>query len=110
MSPITIRLAREDEFDVIAQIWVQGWLAPLDGRESSPPDNLFETLRARIPRELAAGWELSVAVQDERIVGMMALTLAEERLDQLFVAEALRSKGVGRQLLDHAKARMPRRF
>ena len=107
---ILVRPAREEEFDRIAQIWAEGWLSPLDGRDVAPPDDLFETLRARIPRELAAGWELSVAVKDERIVGMMALFVADQHLNQIFVAEASRSEGVGKQLLDHAKTRMPERF
>jgi GNAT superfamily N-acetyltransferase len=38
---------------------------------------------------------------------MMALFPAEPRLDQLFVEETLRSHGIGKRLLEHAKARMP---
>jgi GNAT superfamily N-acetyltransferase len=110
MSKIDIRATRPDDFVDIARIWVQGWLAPLKGHDRAPPENLFETLRARIPRELEAGWELSVAVLDGRVVGMMALFVAEPRLDQLFVEEELRSHGIGKRLLDHAKTRMPGGF
>ena len=110
MSGITIRHAREDEFDAVAQIWVQGWLSPLDGEPATPPDNLFEMLRARIPRELDAGWILHIAVHDARVVGLSAIKPAERHLDQLYVDETLRSRGVGKILLDHVKAQMPAGF
>ena len=111
MSAIYFRPAREDEFDAVAQTWVQGWMSPLDGAPAtSPPDNLFEMLRARIPRELEASWILHVAVEQERVVGFSAIKPAENNLDQLYVDETLRSRGIGRQLLDNVKTQMPDGF
>lgn len=60
-------------------------------------------LRSRIGTELAAGWELHVAIRDDRVVGMLALKPEVSVLDQIFVMPEEQGTGVGKALLDLAK-------
>jgi ribosomal protein S18 acetylase RimI-like enzyme len=49
-------------------------------------------------------------LQDDSLVGLLALKPAAGVLDQLFVAPAAQGTGVGRSLLDFAKAQLPDGF
>lgn len=102
--PLAIRLAREDEFDAIARLWLASWESTGLG---GPGDASLDELRARIPREFAAGWRLFVAETDRTLAGMLAIRPAENHLDQLFVAPAYQSVGVGKALLAFARTEMP---
>lgn len=105
---VIIRPACEADYDSLTGIWVQGWHMT-DPAAPNPPDDLFEQLRARIPREIETGeWSLFAAEEDGRIAGMLATKPGH--LDQLYVAEDRRSHGIGQQLLDFAKAEMPTGF
>jgi len=74
---------------------------------SHAADASFEELRARIPINVASTWDLFVADLDGKIVGMLALKPAENQLDQLFLHPDFQRRGIGRELLDFAKARSP---
>jgi GNAT superfamily N-acetyltransferase len=74
------------------------------------PRTTREQLAERAPRELQGRWTVTVAEGDGRILGFLALALAEERLDQLFVRPEAQGKGVGKALFDVAKARLPNGF
>ncbi|HXC54289.1 MAG TPA: GNAT family N-acetyltransferase [Rhizomicrobium sp.] len=110
MNGITIRPARAADYDRLTQVWIEGRV-PLTGESDAVPPGLLDELRARIPREVASGgWSLFAGERDGRIVGMLAIILAERQLDQIFVAKAARSQGTGKALLDFAKTRMPDGF
>ena len=51
-----------------------------------------------------------MAEGDGRLAGFLALCLAEQRLDQLFVSPEAQGRGVGSALFDVAVARMPDGF
>lgn len=104
---IEIRPYRESDHADVARIWHAGWQDPVAGPQPpNIPANLLEELSTRIPRELNAGWTLFVATGDERVVGMLAVKLADKHLDQLFVDPSFRSCGIGKQLLDFTKAQL----
>jgi putative acetyltransferase len=108
MSGITIRPAFEADYDALARIWVQGQ-TPFDG--SAAPPELYDELRARLPREAAGGdWTIFAAEYDGRVAGLLAMIVSEGVLRQLFIDETLRSRGIGKALLDFAKQQMPRGF
>ncbi|MBL0372805.1 GNAT family N-acetyltransferase [Rhizobium sp. KVB221] len=67
-------------------------------------------LRRRIDLEFAAGWEVTVAVRRSDVIGFVALKPREGVLDQLFVRPALVGGGIGKALLAHAMAAMPKGF
>jgi hypothetical protein len=58
---IAIRPAREDDYDEIARVWFEGYLASSYG-ETPPPEITEAYLRARIPGDIAdRGWQLYAA-------------------------------------------------
>lgn len=102
-----VRPATGSDLDAAAAIW-HASAARMDGADPELPR--LSDLRARVDAELAAGWSLFVAVDQERPTGMLALKPTEGLLDQLFVLPAMQGHGVGRRLLDEAKRRMPDGF
>ncbi len=105
MIDITIRPAREDEYDEVARIWLETFES--SGLPHSGAAPSVDDLRARIDREITDGWELFVASTGECIVGMLALVVADKHLDQLFVAPHCQGQGVSRALLSFAREKMP---
>jgi putative acetyltransferase len=108
MNGVTIRPAVEADYDALARIWFQGQV-PFDGGETPP--GLHAELRARLPREAAGDrWAIFAAKYQDRVVGLLAMIVSEGVLRQLFIDERLRSRGIGKALLDFAKHRMPGGF
>lgn len=104
MNSLAIRAARDEEFDEIARVWHASWNATGLGSEG---DVSLEQLRARIPREIEAGWELFVAEAGGEIAAMLAFKREQKYLDQLFVAPAYQGRGIGKRLLAFARTAMP---
>ena len=96
-----------DDLDAIAQVWHES-ATRADG--ASPGMLPLAELRARINPELADAWTLTVALVERRIVGMLAVKVAEGVLDQLFVLPASQRHGVGSLLLKRAMMTMPDGF
>jgi ribosomal protein S18 acetylase RimI-like enzyme len=96
VSAIAIRPAREDEYDAVTRVWLDSHVST---GLASPSDANFAQLRARIPEEIARGWQLYVAELDGNIAAMLAFRTADTYLDQLFVAPQHQGKGIGKKLL-----------
>jgi ribosomal protein S18 acetylase RimI-like enzyme len=101
-TTITIRLAREEDFDAVARIWFESWKTT-----GLPSSANIDVLRARIPREIANGWQLYAADEGGRVVAMLAIVAANKHLDQIFVAPDRMGQRIGRQLLAFAREKMP---
>lgn len=99
-----IRPAREDEYDAVARIWMTSAAA---AGLCTASDDFLQKLRARIPDEIAKGWHLYVAVDDEVIVAMLALVPADKCLHQIFVAPNHLGHGIGTMLMAFAREKMP---
>ena len=99
-----IRLARTDEYDEIARVWMNSWVST--GLEQ-PSNFLLANLRARISTEIEKGWSLFVADDAGTIAAMLALHLPCRYLDQLFVAPGYRGQGLGRKLLAFTRRQIP---
>ncbi len=104
MPPPTIRLARSDEYDEIARVWMNSWVSTGLAEAS---DFLLAQLRARIPREVEKGWSLFVADDDGTLAAMLALHLPDMYLDQLFVAPEYQGRELGRRLLAFTRQHLP---
>jgi ribosomal protein S18 acetylase RimI-like enzyme len=102
--PITIRPACAEEYDAVAEVWMNSWVST--GLEDAS-NFLLAQLRARIPREIEKGWSLFVADDDGTLAAMLALHLPERYLDQLFVAPDYQGRSLGRQLLAFTRLRLP---
>jgi len=103
VTEIAIRLYAERDFDVVTSIWYRSWQSA-----HVPAKVTLEDLRERWPWELANGWTVYVATLRGRIVGFLARR--EDILEQLFIAPDSQRQGIGKQLLDFAKAQMPGGF
>lgn len=90
----------------LARLWYASWCSVgLDSPVVAEAD-----LAARVPQEIAGRWSVTVAEDGGEMVGFLALAIAENRLDQLFVAPAAQGRAVGRALFDVALQRMPGGF
>ncbi|HWX04849.1 MAG TPA: GNAT family N-acetyltransferase [Bradyrhizobium sp.] len=104
MAPPTIRPARREEYDEIAQVWMNSFCST--GLEA-PSNFLLAKLRARLPLEVENGWSLFVADHDGALAAMLALHLPKLYLDQLFVAPEYQGQSLGRQLLAFTRQHLP---
>jgi len=107
---ITIRPAREEDYDELARVWYEGYLASAEGT-GEPITTTQADLRERLPRDTAErAWDLYAALEGGRIVAMLVILRAEKALDRIFIGDGVRGRGVGRQLLDFVKREMPEGF
>ena len=103
MRDIALRAYAEADFDDVTSLWLASWQST-----GVPSQVTLAEVRERWPAELAAGWIVHVAVTADRILGFIAWR--DDVLEQLFIAPDCQGRGVGKQLLDYAKAAMPRGF
>jgi GNAT superfamily N-acetyltransferase len=95
---------READHQASVRLWLASWRSTgLAVAQLASESVLLD----RIPRELAAGWEVHLAWDGGTLAGFLALEPALGCLDQLFVAPQAQGRGVGRVLLDFAKDRLP---
>jgi GNAT superfamily N-acetyltransferase len=99
-----IRLARAEEYDEIARVWMESWAST--GLEEAS-NFLLAKLRARVPQEIERGWTLFVADDNGALAAMLALHLPKLYLDQLFVAPAWQGRSLGRRLLAFTRTQLP---
>jgi ribosomal protein S18 acetylase RimI-like enzyme len=104
MSEIIIRPARADEYDEVARVWMASHVST---GLATGSDATLADLRARIPVEIAKGWQLYVAAADGEIAAMLAFRTSDNYLDQLFVAPEHQGKGIGKTLLAFTRQQLP---
>lgn len=102
---LLIRSYAESDFEAVADVWFTSWVS---AGVDVPDPALRTKLRERLPREIANGWSVHVGVMGSGIVGFLALH--EKLLAQLFVAPDMQCRGIGKRLLDFAKAERPGGF
>lgn len=106
MEQILLRPARPADADAIAQIW---HASAGHGGAPNLPSPAF--LRERAGAALGTLWpEVTVAEAAGEIVAFLALAPARGVLEEIFVRPDRIGRGLGRQLLDLAKRRMPGGF
>jgi RimJ/RimL family protein N-acetyltransferase len=90
----------------LLDIWLDSWRSiGLDHPVVTRAD-----LAARLPHDLAGRWSATVAEDGGRLLGFVAVCLAEHRLDQLFVASEAQGRGAGTALFKAARGQMPGGF
>ncbi len=99
-----IRPAVPSDYPVLADLWFDSWTSIGISNET---DWTRDLVRARFVRDVAERWVLFAAEEADELVGMLALVLAERRIDQLFLKPAFKGKGIGLALLEHAKCELP---
>ena len=98
---LTIRRATAADATAVADVYLRSFHATYDFELAHTDDEVRRWIRDG----LIAGGATWVAVEGDRVVGMMAVTPGE--LDQLYVAPERIGEGIGLALLDHAKALSP---
>ncbi len=105
--PLRLRPAASRDRDAIAALWHASASLPSVGLPAVPGLPAF---RERLDVEWAAGWQVTLAVRGDDILGFLALKPAEAVLDQLFLRPDAIGEGIGTRLLDRARSRMPNGF
>ncbi len=101
-----LRAATSEDVAALVELWFESWSSNgFDG-----PADIREMMADRVPKELGGRWEVTVAEADGRLLGFLALAMAEQRLDQLFIAPDAQGQGVGGALFAVAVARLPDGF
>lgn len=107
MAPVILRPATPADHDVVARIWLDGWLSTGITLAIQPD---YDVLRQRIDREVAGGWIVTVAEIDQHVVGFVAFRPPARQLEQIFVAPGHHRQRVGAALLAEAQLTMPDGF
>ena len=99
---IKIHPYRSADFDAVTWLLLQSWKS--NGVKTPIFESVITVTRRNLGRELPKG-AAHVATIRSRIVGFV--TFREDEIPNLFVAPAFQGQGVGKQLLDFAKAKHP---
>jgi GNAT superfamily N-acetyltransferase len=103
VSEIALRPATADDVEAIASVWHSAWM---DGHLGHVPaalvsDRTLPSFRLRVPSRLD---QTTVAVDAEGVIGFV--TVHDDEIEQLFVAERARGTGVAAALLRHGEHRI----
>ncbi|MBB3997598.1 GNAT family N-acetyltransferase [Aureimonas pseudogalii] len=102
-----LRPAEAGDLDAVAALWHASASLPGVGPATLLP---VAAMRERLERQQERGWRLTVAAVGPDLLGFSAIDPAEGVLAELFVRPASLRGGIGRRLLDGAKAAMPGGF
>ncbi len=102
-----LRAATPEDAEAIAFIWYHGWF---DGHLGHVPETLIlhrrlPDFRRRVPARIDG---TTVAILDSGVVGFV--TVREDEVEQLYVAERARGGGAARALLQEGERRIAARF
>jgi putative acetyltransferase len=106
-SSFMLRPATEVDHDTIAQVWHASASLPGVGPAVMPSE---AELRQRLRVEFESGWDVTVAISGDEIVGFVAIKPKQAVLAELFVRPGALGGGIGQRLLAHAIAAMPDGF
>jgi ribosomal protein S18 acetylase RimI-like enzyme len=104
---LIVRKAVPEDFAALADLWFDSWMSIGIANETDLPR---EAVRARFHTEVSDRWSLFAAERNGDIAGMLALVLGEFRIEQIFVDPVRKGTGIGRALMDQAKAVFPDRI
>ena len=104
---VSIRLYNDSDLERVIAIWMEGWAST--GLAFKPPILNAETLRTRIPEACTRGIVL-IHVACVRTDVVAFIIFKDDKLDQLFVDPRFQRKGIGRKLVEFARATRPHGF
>jgi ribosomal protein S18 acetylase RimI-like enzyme len=102
----SIRPYQKSDLEIVASIWVESWKS--NGVSTAVGGVTRDYLRERLPQEITGGWSVHVALCGLNVTGFVAFHA--DHLQQLFIAPAFQSRGIGKALLNFAKRQMPDGF
>jgi ribosomal protein S18 acetylase RimI-like enzyme len=103
----SLRSATIEDLDSIAEVWHRGWREGHIGHVPAAllPYRELESFRQRVPERLSGS---TVAVLGATVIGFV--TVHDDELEQLYVAESARGRGVAVALIRHGEAQIGERF
>lgn len=106
MTTPSIRRAADDDAEAAVRVWQR---ARWDARQphlqgASSPDDDLRHFRDVVMRDD----DVWLAVDDDAVIGLLAIAMDDGRIDQLHVDPTHQGRGIGSALLEHAKALAPR--
>jgi GNAT superfamily N-acetyltransferase len=101
-AALDIRRATERDASAIGDVWLASWRATFD----FPPGHPDDDVRRWLAETLLPSSEAWAAVDDGG-TPVALLALSDTMVEQLYVAPAWIGRGVGRRLIELAKARRP---
>ncbi|WP_286789376.1 GNAT family N-acetyltransferase [Thioclava sp. UBA3469] len=104
---VTLRPAHDADRDAIADLWHLSASLPGVGPPVMPSRT---ALRARVDEEMTAGWQVTLAEDQGRIMAFLALKPREAILAELFVHPDWIGHGIGSRLMAQAKAALAEGF
>ena len=107
MTDVLLRSATAADVEAIASVWHAAWR---DGHLGHVPeavvaDRTLPSFRLRVPSRIEA---TTVAADSDGVVGFV--TVCDDELEQLFVADRARGTGVAAALLKHGEHQIGVRF
>ncbi len=107
MTDVLLRSATDADVEAIASVWHAAWR---DGHLGHVPeavvaDRTLPSFRLRVPSRIEA---TTVAADSDGVVGFV--TVCDDELEQLFVADRARGTGVAAALLQHGERQIGVRF
>lgn len=103
---VQLRPFRDEDQRALVDLWYESWCSI----GLHDPVVTKADLERRLPGDLATRWTVTVAEADNQLLGFLALCLAEQRLDQLFVSPEAHGRGVGSELFNVAVRQLPNGF
>jgi len=102
-----VRPATLEDVEAIARVWHRGWH---DGHQGHVPAELYpyrqlEHFRVRVPSRIQL---TTVAAIGSEVAGFV--TVHDDEVEQVYVAESARGSGVAAALLQHAESELAKRF
>ncbi|HEY8152229.1 MAG TPA: GNAT family N-acetyltransferase [Vicinamibacteria bacterium] len=106
-STPTLRAATPDDVEAIATVWHSGWRDGHLGHvpDSLPPHRRLVDFRERVPPRIP---NTTVATIASGVVGFV--TVQDDEVEQIYVAESARGGGIANLLLRHAEQLIAVRF
>ncbi|MGL4727794.1 MAG: GNAT family N-acetyltransferase [Bosea sp. (in: a-proteobacteria)] len=101
---ITLRPGLEADMPALLDLWVEAWAKAMPEIDFA---SRRDWLRERQASMVAEGAVITMAEHGSVAVGFTLVNPATAYLDQIAVAPAYWSKGIARQLLDHARQLCP---
>lgn len=100
----TIRPYKTSDIEAVVKLWWKTWHQAFPGIKHPQP---YSSWKTRFQNDLTARGNIWVAGVESCIAGFMVVIEEEKELNQLFVDSDYQNRGIGKALLEKAKAICP---